>query len=96
MPLFRASARGSYGADGSSGNQPRFTLVAYNLCRELGIWEKQSSCYTQFKSAQNTVAHNIFYNGPRAHISEYRGGGPTFFLCFCLPSPSLSSTTRRL
>lgn len=58
-----------YGGDGTAGNQPRFTNVEYNLCRELGVWEKQSSCYTQFKSAQNTVQRNIFYNGPRAHIS---------------------------
>jgi hypothetical protein len=44
-----------YGADGTSGNQPRHNVVAYNLCRELGVWEKQSSCYTQFKSGFNTV-----------------------------------------
>ena len=66
-----------YGGDGTSGNQPRLSFIAYNLCRELGIWEKQSSCYTQFKSGQNTVAHNIMYNGPRAHIKcvTQRGGG---------------------
>jgi len=66
-----------YGADGTAGNQPRFSLIAYNLCHELGIWEKQSSCYTQFKSAQNTLWRNIMYNGPRAHINfvslEIRG-----------------------
>lgn len=50
-----------YGADGTAGNQPRHTVVAYNLCRELGVWEKQSSCYTQFKSAQNHVYRNIFF-----------------------------------
>jgi hypothetical protein len=64
-----------YGADGTAGNQPRFSLIAYNLCRELGIWEKQSSCYTQFKSAQNTVWRNIMYNGPRAHINFNDGFG---------------------
>jgi hypothetical protein len=58
-----------YGADGTAGNQPRFSLIAYNLCHELGIWEKQSSCYTQFKSAQNTLWRNIMYNGPRANVN---------------------------
>jgi hypothetical protein len=58
-----------YGADGTSGNQPRFNTVAFNLCHELGVWEKQSSCYTQFKSGQNNVFRNIMYNGPRAHIN---------------------------
>ena len=64
-----------YGGDGTSGNQPRFSLIAFNLCRELGVWEKQSSCYTQFKSGFNTVRNNIMYNGPRAHIKCVRSGG---------------------
>jgi hypothetical protein len=48
-----------YGSDGTSGNQPRFNTVSYNLCRELGVLEKQSSFYTQFKSAQNHIHSNI-------------------------------------
>ena len=66
-----------YGADGTAGNQPRGNKVSYNLCRELGIWEKQSSCYTQFKSSENVVNGNIMFNGPRAHVNfndGYRGG----------------------
>jgi hypothetical protein len=58
-----------YGADGTAGNQPRGNRVVGNLCRELGIWEKQSSCYTQFKASENVVTHNIMYNGPRAHVN---------------------------
>ena len=58
-----------YGQDGSGGAQPRGNVVAHNLCRELGIWEKQSSCYTQFKASENVVAGNIMFNGPRAHIN---------------------------
>jgi hypothetical protein len=52
-----------------------FNLVADNLCHELGIWEKQSSCYTQFKSAFNTIKNNIMYNGPRAHVNFNDGFG---------------------
>ena len=62
-----------YGADGTAGDQPRGTLVAYNLCRELGIWEKQSSFYTQFKAGYSTVARNIVFNGPRAHLNHNDG-----------------------
>ena len=64
-----------YGSDGTSGNQPRFTTVAYNLAREIGVLEKQSSFYTQFKSAQNHVHSNIVYNGPRAHLNNNDGFG---------------------
>lgn len=45
--------------------RPVFLQVAYNLCHELGIWEKQSSFYTQFKSTLNHIHDNIVYNGPR-------------------------------
>ena len=48
-----------YGSDGTSANQPRLNTVSFNLCRELGILEKQSSFYTQFKSAQNHIHSNI-------------------------------------
>ena len=58
-----------YGQDGSAGNQPRGNTVSFNLCHELGIWEKQSSFWTQFKSSENTVSSNVVFNGPRAHIN---------------------------
>jgi hypothetical protein len=58
-----------YGQDGSAGDQPRGNRIAFNLCHELGIWEKQSSFYTQFKTGRNVVTGNIVYNGPRAHIN---------------------------
>jgi len=35
---------------------------------ELGVWEKQSSCYTQFKASENIVAGNIMYNGKRVDM----------------------------
>ena len=31
------------------------TLVQYNLFREIGVWEKQSSAYMQAKAAQTTL-----------------------------------------
>jgi hypothetical protein len=54
-----------FGSDGTNGEQPRYNTISYNLCRELGIWEKQSSFYTQFKSGYNSVYRNIVFNGPR-------------------------------
>ena len=62
-----------YGADGTNGDQPRGNTIAFNLCRELGIYEKQSSFYTQFKSGYNKVYKNIVYNGPRAHLNHNDG-----------------------
>ena len=66
-----------YGIDGSAGNQPRGNHIEGNLCHEIGIWEKQSSCYTQFKASENVIKNNIFYNGPRAMHNDndgFRGG----------------------
>ena len=62
-----------YGSDGSNGDQPRYNRIDHNLCRELGIYEKQSSFYTQFKAGYNLVDHNIVYNGPRAHLNHNDG-----------------------
>jgi hypothetical protein len=62
-----------WGSDGTSGEQPRYNTIAFNLCRELGIWEKQSSFYTQFKSGYNSVYRNIVFNGPRAHLNHNDG-----------------------
>ena len=52
-----------------SSIQPRHNVIGWNLCRELGVWEKQSSFYTQFKSSENTIVGNIVFNGPRAHVN---------------------------
>jgi len=30
-----------YGYSGVGGNQPRNNIIAFNLCHELGVWEKQ-------------------------------------------------------
>lgn len=63
------------GWDGTDGNQPRFSNISYNFAHELGIWEKQSSFYTQAKSCQSLITNNIFFNGPRAGINFNDGFG---------------------
>ncbi len=69
------SAAPGMGWDGTDGNQPRFSNISYNFAHELGIWEKQSSFYTQAKSCQNVISNNIFFNGPRAGINFNDGFG---------------------
>jgi len=65
------------GPDGRKGEQPRGTLVAGNLVREIGIWQKQSSAWFQALSALTTIRSNVFFNGPRAAINfnDAFGGG---------------------
>ena len=55
--------------DGTSGDQPRYTEMTENFCHELGIYQKQSSCFFQAVSAQTNISHNIFFNGPRAMVN---------------------------
>mmetsp|Transcript_4480 Transcript_4480/g.11420 ORF Transcript_4480/g.11420 Transcript_4480/m.11420 type:complete len:899 (+) Transcript_4480:19-2715(+) len=54
---------------GTAGNQPRYTAVTENVCHELGIYQKQSSCFFQAVAGASTVTNNIFYNGPRAMVN---------------------------
>ena len=65
--------------DGTDGDQPRFTQVINNVCREVGIFQLQSSCWFQAKTAQSNVTNNLFFNGPRAGINfnDGFGGGNT-------------------
>eukprot|EP00039_Didymoeca_costata_P002357 m.59603 g.59603 ORF g.59603 m.59603 type:complete len:982 (-) comp11259_c0_seq3:95-3040(-) len=65
------------GPDGRGGEQPRNTLVAGNLVREIGIWQKQSSAWFQALAATTTLQSNVFFNGPRAAINfnDAFGGG---------------------
>jgi len=57
------------GNDGTNGDQPRHTLVASNFMRELGLIQKQSSCYFHAIAAQSTIINNICFNIPRAGIN---------------------------
>lgn len=49
--------------DGTGGDQPRGTLVKGNSCREVGLFELQSACWFQAKTAQTRLESNLFYNG---------------------------------
>lgn len=57
------------------GEQPRNTLVDQNFCHEIGIYQKQSSCFFQAVSAQSTIQRNLFFNGPRAMVNFNDGFG---------------------
>jgi len=61
--------------DGTSGEQPRGTLIENNFCHEIGHFEKQSSCWFQAKTATTTLRNNIMFNGPRALINFNDGFG---------------------
>ena len=65
------------GPDAREGLQPHHTLIAGNLVREYGLWEKQSSAVFQALSQHTTVQGNVFLNAPRAHINlnDGMGGG---------------------
>jgi len=64
-------------ADATAGTQPWRTRVEGNMCREVGIHEKQSSCFFQATSAATLLADNIFFNGPRAlvNMNDHMAGG---------------------
>ncbi len=65
--------------DGTSGNQPRGTLITNNLIYEMGIFGKQTAAFGQALSAETTISNNILFNGPRAGINmnDGFGGGNT-------------------
>jgi len=63
------------GPDGRGGEQPRNTTVAYNLVREIGIWQKQSSMWFQAVTALTNLVNNVHFNGPRAGVNFNDGFG---------------------
>ena len=68
---------GIHGYDATDGNIPANTMVASNIMRETGIWEKQSSCFFQAKTAATTLLNNMCFNLPRAgfNFNDGLGGG---------------------
>ena len=65
------------GYDATAGEFPMHTLIEYNVMRELGIYEKQSSAVGHSKAALTTIRKNIMFNMPRAAINfnDAVGGG---------------------
>ena len=61
--------------DGTGGQQPRFTTVARNYVREIGLIEKQSSMWFQAKTCESSIEDNVVFNGPRAAINFNDGFG---------------------
>jgi hypothetical protein len=57
---------GIHGVDGTTGTFPRYTQVLYNVFREIGVWEKQSSAFFQAKSAESFLKGNVVFNLARA------------------------------
>ena len=63
--------------DATAGTQPRGTLVAGNVMRELGIYGKQGAGLFQSLAMSTRVVGNVIFNGPRAGIlfNDGMGGG---------------------
>lgn len=61
--------------DGRDGRQPRDTLIQYNIVREIGLFQKQSSAWFQAKSSNTHLKGNLFFNMPRAAINFNDGFG---------------------
>ena len=57
---------GIHGWDATAGDIPQGTTIVGNIMRETGIWEKQSSCFFQAKTAGSTLLRNLCFNLPRA------------------------------
>ena len=57
---------GIHGYDATPGDIPQGTRIEGNIMRESGIWEKQSSCFFQAKTAGSILLRNLCYNLPRA------------------------------
>ena len=62
--------------DGTGGDQPRGTLVARNKCHEVGMFELQSACWFQAKTATTRSRATSSSTG-RAPASTVRAAPPT-------------------
>lgn len=57
------------GSDATDGEQPWGTVLSGNLCHEIGLYEKQASCYFAALTGGATLDSNVFFNMPRAGIN---------------------------
>lgn len=53
----------------TAGNVPLYTTIEGNVCREIGVWQKQSSCVFQAEAGLSRIARNLMWNGPRAAVN---------------------------
>lgn len=67
------------GQDGSDGEHPVGTVIRGCTAHDIGLYAKQTSFFFQAKSANTTLAGNVFFNAPRAGINLNDGfaGGDT-------------------
>jgi hypothetical protein len=72
------------GPDGRNGEQPRGTRVMFNMVREIGIWQKQSSMWFQAVTAQSHLVGNVHFNGVSTdnHPVSLSRGGNALWSCF--------------
>ena len=61
------------GPDARGGNQPWYTVIQGNVVREVGIYEKQSSFYSQIATGFSVLRGNVHFNGPRAGVNFMDG-----------------------
>ena len=61
--------------DGTAGEQPWGTVIAYNKVHELGAFQLQSSAWFTSKACLTRAEGNVLFNGPRAMINVNDGFG---------------------
>ena len=54
------------GIDGTGGRQPRGTLVKGCVMSDVGVFGKQSACFSQAIAMETTLGENLCYNLPRS------------------------------
>ena len=57
------------GPDATGGTHPIGNVIDTNFIHEIGIIQKQVSCYFQAQTEGSTLSNNICFNGPRAGIN---------------------------
>lgn len=69
--------------DGTGGEQPWGTLIAYNKVHEIGTYQLQSSAWFTSRSALTRAEGNVVFNIPRAaiNINDGFGGGNNITAC---------------